>query len=307
MMSKRLRGELLGALAAPLLLMVAACGVPPASPAAGASTTPGASATGTSQVASCAQLPEMKGARQGVEIPNVDFPATGVAIVTVTAPAGAPMQIVRYVACMQVFAKGSVGPGISVPVVSNTSSPSGEVIEALNLDNRGWVQGAFFPFDGSQLRPCSTAQLCFALDPQDFVELEQIADHSHGVLTFVLRVASSQPLLACDPALFPVYSFASSYSIANATIPLPPNTVMSTSYEDAVGITTYFCTGGAVASIQTFMAQHLPASGWSSLTFNGVQIWKSPAGTGPFCIRINPITDARKWSILYYVSCPDLG
>ncbi|HEX6797418.1 MAG TPA: hypothetical protein VF116_06865 [Ktedonobacterales bacterium] len=306
MTSKQVRGGLLGALVATLLLMVAACGMTPASPAAGASGTPGA--TGTQQFVNCAQLPEMKGARQTVEIPSIDFPATGAAIVTVTSPASAPMQVVRYVACMQVFTKGSVGPGISVPVVSNTSSPTAEVIEVLNLVNRGWVQGAFFPFDGSQLRPCSTAQLCFALDPQDFVELEQIANHSHGVLTFVLRVASAQPLLACDPALFPVDTFASSYSITNnATIPLPPNTIKSTNYEDAVGITTYFCTGGTVASIQAFMAQHLPASGWSSLTFNGVQIWKSPSGTGPFCIRVNPITDARKWSILYYVSCPDLG
>lgn len=303
MSGKRMRGWLAGALAFPLLAAVTACGVAPGANATPAATTSVPATATPIPAADCQSLAQMYGARQGIEIPDTDFPDMASAIVTITSPTSAPMQVVQYVACMQVYAKGTVGPGISVPIVSNASSPTAEVIEVLNLVNRGWTKSAVFPFDGAQPQNCTAAQLCYTSTPQDYLELEQIADHGHGVLTFVMRVAGPQPLLSCDPALFPSGAFASSYSIANATLPLPPNTVMSTSYEDAVGITTYFCTGGTVASIQAFLAKHLPASGWSPLTFNGMQLWKSPAGTGPFCIHTT-ITDARKWSILYYLSCP---
>lgn len=310
MVRKQVHVKLLGVLVAPLLLIVAACGVVATTPDAGASATPAATAspgaTGTSRFVNCAQLPEMKGAQQSVQILDTDFPDSGAAIATITSPTTAPMQIVRYAACMQVFVKGTVGPGVSVPIVSDTSSATAEVIDALNLVNRGWIQGTDFPFDGTRLQPCTAAQICFKSGPQDYLELEQVKDHGQGVLTFVLRVASPQPLVSCDPALFPVDYFAPSTAVvANATFPLPPATRMSTGYEDAVGTTTYFCTGGSIASIQAFMAKQLPASGWKALTFNGVQVWKFPSGVGPVCMRINPITDARKWSILTYAFCPD--
>jgi hypothetical protein len=312
MASKQIHVRLAGALVIPLLLIVAACGMTP-----GANATPGAQATTNSSgtptssgallQGPCGQFPQLQGAREGIEILNTDFPDSASAVVTTTSPASAPMQVVRYVACMQVLLKGTVG-NVSVPVVSSTSSATVEVIEVLNLVNRGWMSSADFPFDGTQLQPCSAAQVCYVLDPQDYLELEQIADHGHGVLTFVLRVASSQPLVSCDPALFPIDYYPTSISVlANAEFPLPPVTRVSMGYGEAQGITTYFCTGGTPSSISAFMATHLPAAGWTPLTVNGVQIWRFPSGIGPVSMRINPILDPHKWSILTYNPGENLG
>lgn len=307
MCGKRMRGWLAGALTLPLLVAVTACGVAPGANATPAATTTTFPATATPvPAANCQSLAQMRGARQGIEILDTDFPDMASAIVTITSPTSAPMQVVRYVACMQVYVKGTVGD-VSVPVVSNTSSPSAEVVEALNLVNRGWTKSVVFPFDGTHLQPCTAAQLCYG-GLQNYIELEQITDHGHGVLTFVMRVAAPQPLVACDPALFPGGFYpASDAVLANATFPLPPATQISSGYGDATGITTYFCTGSTAASIQAFMAQHLPAAGWSSLTVNGVQIWKFPSGIGPVYMRINPIIDPHKWSILTYNPGSNLG
>jgi hypothetical protein len=248
----------------------------------------------------------MQGARQGIEILDTDFPDSAAAFVTITSPTTAPLQVARYVVCMQVFVKGTVG-NISAPVVSNTSSATAKVIEALNLVNRGWTKSAVFPLDGTHLEPCTAAQLCYG-GLQNYIELEQIADHTHGVLTFVMRVASPQPLVSCDPALFPVDFYPASTSVlANAEFPLPPATRVSMGYGDAEGITTYFCTGSTAAAIQAFMAQHLPSAGWSPLMVNGVRIWKFPSGIGPVYMRINPITDPHQWSVLTYNPGTNLG
>jgi CheY-like chemotaxis protein len=296
-----------GILIIPLLLVVAACDVITTEPGAEATHSVTQTATAIPQIASCATtLPEMQGA-QVVEIPDTDFPNSGAAIVAVTSPTSAPMQIVQYTACMQVFAKGSVGH-VSVPVVSNTSSPTAEVIDALHLVSRGWVDTPTFPFDGANFQPCTTEQLCYAVGSLHYLELEQITDHTQGMLTFVLRMASPQPLVACDPALFPVAFYPTSTAVlANAEFPLPPVTKVSGGYGDAEGITTYFCTGGTAASIQTYMTKHLPVSGWSSLTVNGVRLWKFPSGIGPVYMRILPITDPHKWAILTYYSGANFG
>lgn len=304
--SKHIHVRLTGALVIPLLLIIAACDLTP-----GARSTTHSSGTpapnGALPQGPCGRFPQLQGAREGIEILGTDFPESASAVVTTTSPSSAPMQVVRYVACMQVFVKGTVG-NVSVPVVSSTSSATAEVSEVLNLVNRGWKNSTDFPFDGTRLRPCSTAQNCYFLDPQDYLELEQIADHGHGVLTFVLRVASSQPLVSCDPALFPIYYYPTSISVlANAEFPLPPLTRVSTGYGEVQGIITYFCTGDTPSSIAAFMTQHLPAAGWKPLTVSGAQIWKFPSGIGPVYMRINPILDPHKWSILTYNPGDNLG
>lgn len=43
------------------------------------------------------------------------------------------------------------------------------------------------------------------------------------------------------------------------------------------------------------------------LTVSGVRIWKFPSGVGPVYMRINPILDPHKWSILTYNSGENLG
>jgi hypothetical protein len=127
-------------------------------------------------------------------------------------------------------------------------------------------------------------------------------------LTFVLRVASPQSLVPCDPALFFGDVFVSSTSVlANAEFPLPPATRVSQGYDSGEGITAYFCSSGTAASIQAFMAKHLPAAGWSRLTVNGVQIWKFHSGIGPVYMRFLPIIDPLKWSILTFHPGTDLG
>ena len=55
------------------------------------------------------------------------------------------------------------------------------------------------------------------------------------------------------------------------------------------------------------MAQHLPDDGWAPVTINGTQLWKAPSGGGPIYLRINPITDPHKWSILEYFPGTNLG
>ena len=274
------RVRLASMLILPLTLIMAACDAATTKP--GADATQGnpqnVTATTLRTPVNCAKnLPEMQDA-QVVEIYNTDFPNSGGAIVAVTSPTSTPLQIVQYTACMQVFVKGSGNDHISAPVVSDTSSPTVEVTAALNLDGRGWRPTLDFPFDGVALQPCATGQLCYTTDSaQHYLELEQIKDHSQGVLSFVLRVASPQPLVACDPAFFPIDFYPDSTAIlANAEFPLPPTTKVSTGYGDAEGITTYFCSGGTAAAIQSFMAKHLPTSGWSPLTVNGVRLWKFP-------------------------------
>lgn len=287
-----------------LMLVMAACDATTTTHKKDATPT----ATAIPKLVNCAAtLPdEMLGA-QVVAIPGTDFPNSGAAIVVITSPASAPMQIVQYTACMQVFVKGSVGH-VSVPVVSNTSSPTAEVIEALNLVNRGWRSTPSFPYDGTNLQPCTMAQICYASDPQHFLELEQIRDRSQGVLTFVVRVAAPQPLVSCDPALFAADFYPDSTAVlANAEFPLPPATRVSTGYGDTEGIITYFCTRGTSASIQSFMAKHLPGSGWSLLTVNGMRLWQFPSGIGPIYMRILPITDPHKWAILTYNSGTTFG
>ena len=310
MQVNRSRAYLASMLMIPLALIVAACGVTPTSPAAPGAAGPGAPQTtsATSQLVNCAAtLPEMQGA-QVVMIPNTDFPDSGAAIASITSPISAPLQIVQYTACMQVFVKGSVDH-VSVPIITHTSSPTAEVIDALNLSGRGWRSTSSFPFDGYNIQRCTKAQLCYTTDAlQYYLELEQISDHSRGVLTFMLRLSSPQPLVSCDPALFSVDYYPSSTSVlANAEFPLPPLTRVSGGYGDAAGITTYLCTGDTAASIQTFMESHLPRAGWSPLTANGVRIWKFPSGVGPVYMRIYPVTDPHKWAILTYDSGINLG
>jgi hypothetical protein len=151
----------------PLMLLMAACGVTTSGPGADAATQ---TATAIPPFVNCATtLPEMHGA-QVVQVLDTDFPNSGAALVSTTSPNSAPMQIVQYTACMQVFAKGSVGM-VSVPVVSNTSSPTAEVIEALGIANRGWTATQSFPFDGTNLQPCTQEQLCYAGLPQHYLEL----------------------------------------------------------------------------------------------------------------------------------------
>ena len=254
-----------------------------------------------------ATLPEVRGA-QPVQIANVDFPVNGAAIVTILSRSSATLQVVQYTACMQVFAKGTVGH-VSVPIVSNTSSPAAEVTEALGLVNRGWYPNPVFPFDGERFQSCTRAQMCYSGGGEHYAELEKIVDHSNGVMTFILRMAAPQPLLSCDPALFAVDYYADSTAVlGDAEFPLPPVTRMSMGYGDSQGITTYFCTAGDAAAIQSFMDHHLPEWGWSPLTVNGVLIWKFPSGgIGPVYVRIYPITDPRKWAILTYEPGVDLG
>lgn len=140
------------------------------------------------------------------------------------------------------------------------------------------------------------------------VELERIVAHAQHIVTFVLRMATPQPLVACDPALFAVdYYPVSTNVVGNATFPLPPLTKVSTGYDDSQGITTYFCSGGTAADIESFMAKQLPASGWSPLMVNGNQLWKFNSGIGPIYMRIYPVTDPRKWSILTYDSGVNFG
>ncbi len=110
----------------PLALMMAACDVATTKP--GADATQGAQSNVTATTlrtpVNCAQnLPGMQDA-QVVEIYNTDFPNSGGAIVSVTSPTSAPLQIVQYTACMQVFVKGSGNDHISAPVISDTSSPT---------------------------------------------------------------------------------------------------------------------------------------------------------------------------------------
>lgn len=306
---------LLTSLLIPLLLIVAACDVATTSPA-----TPGfsivpptATATGGApidgahpDVVNCAAtLPEMRGA-QPVEILNTAFPSSGAAIVVITSPADAPLQIVRYTACMQVFLRGSVG-NVSVPVVSDTSSPTAEVVATLDLDHRGWLPALKFPFDGRNLVACSKAQLCYGLGPQRYLELEQIKEHSHGVLTFVLRVASPQQIATCDPALFPIDYYPESTAVfGRAKFPLPPLTRVSQGYGDAAGVTTYFCSAVPADLIELFMEQQLPAWGWSPLMANGVRLWKF-SDEQTIYMRIFPVTDPLKWAILTYYPGSNLG
>ena len=318
----------------PLMLLVAACGVTTtgvggqatvtaatttqataqATTKATAQTTPRAtphatqSAPQTRKPVNCAAiLPEMAGAQE-VVIPNTDFPGSGAAIVAVTSSNTSLLQVVQYTACIQVFLAGTVGH-ISVAIISDTSSPTAEVVAALHLQDRGWRLASRFPFDGTNMQPCVEPQRCYTTDGAAyFLELEQVRDRSNGVLTFVLRVTSPKPLVACDPALFAVDYYPGSTAVeANAEFPLPPTTKVSGGYGDSQGITTYFCSDGTAASITSFMDTHLPEWGWSSLTVAGQRLWKFDSGVGPVYMRIYPITDPLKWAILTYNQGANFG
>jgi hypothetical protein len=293
------------------LLLVAACGVKNTAGAdatPGASATPGAAATPTvGPATSCADIPGMQGA-QSAEIFNTDLQGgLGLATSTITSPASATYEVVQYSVCVKVYPAGTVG-NISAPFVSDTSSATAEAAEALNLKGRGWGTTTSFPFDGTTLTSCSQSQFCYTTEPQYYLELEHAVDHTHGVITFLLRLASPQPLVRCDPQLFPIDTYPSSFTPQwNAAIPLPPVTRVSGGYGDSLGITTYLCSAGTIAAIQAYMMKYLPKYGWTPLMVNGTQLWKAGSGGGPLYIRINPITDPRKWSILEYFPGTNLG
>ena len=178
----------------------------------------------------CAKnLPEMQDA-QVVEIYNTDFPNSGGAIVAVTSPTSAPLQIrCSTPPVCRSLSKGAVTtisrcPSSLTPRRPPLRSRPRSISTAVRRDPT-----LDFPFDGVTLQPCAPGQLCYTTDSaQHYLALEQIKDHSQGVLSFVLRVASPQPLVACDPAFFPIDYYPDSTAIlANAEFPLPPTTKVS--------------------------------------------------------------------------------
>lgn len=290
----------------PLMLLVAVCGL--TAPAIGAQTP--ATVSRAHKLLNCATtLPDMVDA-QVVEIPNTDFPNSGAAVVAITSSASAPLHVVRYTACIRVFVKDAVNH-ISVPIIADTStsSPTAEVVAALNLDDRGWRPTSFFPFDSTTPHPYAATQNCYTTDSsQYYLELEQIRDRGDRVLSFLARATPPQLLVTCDLALFPVAAYFDSLEVlANAQFPLWPLTRVSHGYGDTQGITTYFCSATSADLIESFMEKRLPAVGWTPLTVAGARLWKLNSGVGPVYMHIYPVTNSHKWSILTYNTGTNLG
>ena len=86
MASKQIHVRLAGALAIPLLLLVAACDMTPGAQSTTHSRgTP--TASGVVLQGSCGQFPQLRGAREGIEILGTDFPDSAWAVVATGATA----------------------------------------------------------------------------------------------------------------------------------------------------------------------------------------------------------------------------
>lgn len=263
---------------------------------AGDSATPAATvaATPADAATSCNQLPGFAAATF-LEISNVDIPEDGLGTGKITSPPNSPMEVDEYNACIQ----------IRPPATPNPSGPLATVLAVINVSGRGWASTTTFPFDGTTPTACSPQQRCFRSGPGGslggYLLIENVAAHPRGLYTFHLGLALTAPLIACDPVLFPYDVYVSSVSpVYAAEIPLPPITRMSLGYNDGQNTTTYFCSAGTAASIVAFENKNLPKYGWTPVSFNGKQLWKTTHGTPTLYIQVLPVTNPRQWAVLEY-------
>ncbi|HEX8035764.1 MAG TPA: hypothetical protein VF510_18040 [Ktedonobacterales bacterium] len=227
----------------------------------------------------------------------LDFPDDGVATATITSPSTSALEVVDYHACMSVDRAKAA-----------TLSPAQLVLDTLRAGPRGWKSLEVFPFDGGTPRVCAIQQMClaqypdpYAQSPEYYLLLEQARVYNARLATFRLRLAGPPPLVRCDPILFPIHTYPTAINPQyGAQIPLPPVTQVSTGQGTSEGITTYLCSAGSAQSVADFMQHNLPSYGWKPVTIQGVQLWKTTSGTPTLTIRIYPITDPLRWSILEY-------
>ncbi len=239
----------------------------------------------------CGNVSEFAGA-QITELYAMNFPEDGVVIGEITSPPNSLLQVVSYDACMRLTPGANAGG----------ASAMDQVLATLGVVGRGWIRSRTFPMDGQQPIQCSGNQQCFNLDPQTYALFEQARMNNSGLGAFRLRIALAQPVIPCDPVLFPRYTYPPSISpYYAATIPLPQGTRISIGRGSSQGITMYFCSPESAAAITDFMQQQLPANGWQSLSVSGRQYWKiTTSGAPTLYMRVNPITDPRDWSELEY-------
>lgn len=288
-----------------VLLAFAACGRSvtagdSATPAGRATPTGGATlaatvtatvaATPVADAAACNQLPDfVKGGF--LEITNLDFPEDGIGSGKITSPSSSVMEVDEYDACVQ----------IRPPETPSPAGPLATVLAVINVSGRGWASTTKFPFDGTNPTACSPRQKCFTLSPQDYLLVENVVAHQHGIYTFHLRHALPAPLIACDPVLFPYDTYPTWVSpYYAAEIPLPPVTRVSIGQGSSQGITTCFCSAGTAASIVAFENTNLPKYGWVRVNLNGKQLWKTTDSTPRLYIQVLPVTNSRQWAILEY-------
>jgi len=242
----------------------------------------------------CNEAPALAGA-QPTELYDLNFPDDGIASGTITSAPGAPMQVVSYVACLRI----DQSYGASTPM----GTAMDQVVATLGFFARGWVFSKVFPADGKTLSACdATEQRCFTAAPQTYALLEQTRANSNGLAVFYLSMALPQPLVPCDPILFPIYTYPASVApYWAAQIPLPPGTRVSIGRGTEQGITEFFCSTGTASAVSAYMQQHLPQVGWKSVQVAGQQFWTiTTPGAPTLYMRLNPITDPRNWSELEY-------
>src|SRR5579871_97792 len=278
-----------------LVLFLMGCGSVHASPPAQQPTLPPAP-TIPDTATTCNEVPALAGA-QPTELYHLNFPDDAIASGAITSTPGAPMQVVSYVACLR------IDQSYGAPTPMGTAMD--QVVATLGFFARGWVFARGFPADGKTLSACnSTEQRCFMACPQTYALLEQTRANGNGLAVFYLSVALPQPLVPCDPILFPIYTYPASIAPYRAAqIPLPPGTRVSLSRSSEQGVTEFFCSAGTANEVSAFMQQHLPQAGWKSVQVAGQQLWTltTPgAGAPKLYMRLKPITNPRNWSELEY-------
>jgi hypothetical protein len=292
----------------PLLLLASLSSCSPGGPAADAtvtslpratqspvvsSETPPSSEPVPESATSCNQVPELAGGLT-TQMYNLNFPWEGLAVATITTPTTTAMQVASYVACLP-FSPASGTPTPPGPNIE-------KVITVLGFSERGWVLSKDFPIDGENLTACSAVQRCFRADLQTYVLVEQARSNHNGLVVFDLLMALPQPLVPCDPVLFPYVTYPDSVTpYWAATIPLPPGTRTSSGFGTSEGITQYFCSAGTAKQVSDYMQAHLPEKGWEKIIVNDMQFWTIQTHGAPrLYMRLSSITDPRKWSELEY-------
>jgi hypothetical protein len=233
---------------------------------------------------SCSDLPN--GA--SLTIPGFNF--NGKATVTVITPAQTPMEVDAYIGC------------IADPTQMQALQPWQRVAQTLNVDKGGWQVATSFPFDGAQLQQCGSDQHCYSTTPQNFLLIDRVSALPAHLLVFLLLKAEPQPLVLCDPGLFPNTFYTSDInSVSPGDIPLPPLTRISTEFgiNETSAQRYYLCSAGTAQSVADFMQKQLPAKGWVATQVNGRAAWKT-VKSPTYYLFIPTITDPLKWYLDFY-------
>lgn len=216
-----------------------------------------ATATATTVAASCdSALPGAGPASAGPSFTDLPLPANSVSTAPTQTGGGGDGQFTIY--DLEMCTPGSSAADVNAFFTGLTAS--------------NWLNSNTFPADGSYQLNCPSAPYCWAKDVRYVTLSEPITDLGGGVERYHLTLATAPPAPDCSGSgntFPPGYDYKipdPGYTSTNvfADIPLPPLSRLI--HDDASGGARGYdiCSAGTVASITSFMTEHLTDLGWTN-------------------------------------------